>query len=176
MPRRLLLRLLRQRLPLRRLRPQRRKLPLRHNPIAYFKSKQLIINHCCKASLFITTQRPDDLPRPSGLCFSRLYIGISRATLSKRTVSSASPLTVLWHRRKRLLLGSGTDVKSLATFSSGPDLSERLRRVLLLLNYADNTMQEFDELLIERSKKGTYWVHFAVRPKENRRKVCFIQT
>ena len=40
MPRRLLLRLLRQRLPLRRLRPQRRKLPLRHNPIAYFKSKQ----------------------------------------------------------------------------------------------------------------------------------------
>ena len=36
-------------------------------------------------------------------------------------------------------------------------------------------MQEFDELLIERSKKGTYWVHFAVKPKENRRKVCFIQ-
>ena len=107
---------------------------------------------------------------------SRLYIGISRATLSKRAVSSASPLTVLWHRRKRLSLGSGTDVKSLTTFSSGPDLSERLRRVLLLLNYADNTMQEFDELLIERSKKGTYWVHFAVRPKENRREVCFIQT
>ena len=105
-----------------------------------------------------------------------MYIGISRVTLSKRAVSSASPLTVLWPRRKRLSLGSGTDVKSLTTFSSGPDLSERLRRVLLLLNYADNTMQEFDELLIERSKKGTYWVHFAVRPKENRRKVCFIQT
>ena len=76
----------------------------------------------------------------------------------------------------RLSLGSGTDVKSLTTFSSGPDLSERLRRVLLLLNYADNTMQEFDELLIEHSKKGTYWVHFAVRPKENRRRVMFLQT
>ena len=29
----------------------------------------------------------------------------------------------------RLLLGSGTDVKSRATFSSGPDISERPRRV-----------------------------------------------
>ena len=35
---------------------------------------------------------------------------------------------------------------------------------------------DFDELLIERSPKGGYWVHFAVRPKENRRKVKFIQT
>ena len=40
----------------------------------------------------------------------------------------------------------------------------------------DDTMQEFDELLIERSKKGTYWLHFAVRPQDNRRKVMFIQT
>ena len=53
---------------------------------------------------------------------------------------------------------------------------EALRYAVILLNYADNTMQEFDELLIERSKKGTYWVHFAVRPKDNRRKVMFIQT
>ena len=51
-----------------------------------------------------------------------------------------------------------------------------MRYAVILLNYADNTMQEFDELLIERSKKGTYWVHFAVRPKENRRKVMFIQS
>ena len=34
--------------------------------------------------------------------------------------------------------------------------------------------QDFDELLIERSPRGTYWVHFAVRPKENRRHVRFI--
>ena len=31
-----------------------------------------------------------------------------------------------------------------------------------------------DELLIERNRKGHYWVHFAVRPKENRRKTMFI--
>ena len=47
---------------------------------------------------------------------------------------------------------------------------------MILLNYADNTMQEFDELLIERSKKGTYWLHFAVRAEGNRRKVAFMQT
>ncbi len=42
--------------------------------------------------------------------------------------SAASPLTGVWYCRKRLSLGSGTDVKSQATFSSGPDPSERPRR------------------------------------------------
>ena len=55
-------------------------------------------------------------------------------------------------------------------------IEQALRYAVILLNYADDSDQEFDELLIERSKKGTYWVHFAVRPKENRRKVRFIQT
>ena len=36
----------------------------------------------------------------------------------------------------------------------------------------------YDELLIERNRKGRYWVHFAVRPPKegNRRKTMFIQT
>ena len=55
-------------------------------------------------------------------------------------------------------------------------IEQALRYAVILLNYADDTDQEFDELLIERSKKGTYWVHFAVRPKGNRRKVMFLQT
>ena len=55
-------------------------------------------------------------------------------------------------------------------------IEQAMRYAVILLNYADNTMQEFDELLIERSKKGAYWLHFAVRPKDNRRKVMFIQT
>ncbi len=55
-------------------------------------------------------------------------------------------------------------------------IEQAMRYAVILLNYADNTMQEFDELLIERSKKGTYWVHFAVRPKENRRRVMFLQS
>ena len=38
------------------------------------------------------------------------------------------PRTALCPCRNRLALGSGTDVKSLATFSSGPDPSARPRR------------------------------------------------
>ena len=34
--------------------------------------------------------------------------------------------------------------------------------------------QEFDELLIEKNRYGAIWVHFAVRPKDNRHKVLFI--
>ena len=41
-------------------------------------------------------------------------------------------------------------------------IEQALRYAVILLNYADDSDQEFDELLIERSKKGTYWVHFAV--------------
>ena len=51
-----------------------------------------------------------------------------------------------------------------------------MRYAVILLNYADDTDQEFDELLIERNKRGGYWVHFAVRPKGNRMKVMFLQT
>ena len=36
--------------------------------------------------------------------------------------------------------------------------------------------EDFDELLLERSPKGGYWLHFAVRPTGNRRKVRLIQT
>ena len=55
-------------------------------------------------------------------------------------------------------------------------IEQALRYAVILLNYADDTDQEFDELLIERSKKGSYWVHFGVRPKDNRRRVMFLQT
>ena len=66
------------------------------------------------------------------------------------------------------LTGCAADIKVFG-------IEQAMRYAVILLNYADNTNQEFDELLIERSKKGTYWLHFAVRPSENRRKVMFIQ-
>ena len=67
------------------------------------------------------------------------------------------------------LTGCAADIKVFG-------IEQAMRYAVILLNYADNTMQEFDELLIERSKKGTYWVHFAVRAEENRRKVMFLQS
>ena len=45
-----------------------------------------------------------------------------------------------------------------------------------LLDISEERQEDFDELLLERSPKGTYWLHFAVRPSGNRRKVRLIQT
>ena len=67
------------------------------------------------------------------------------------------------------LTGCAADIKVFGA-------EEAMRYAVILLNYADMIDENFDELLIERSKKGTYWVHFAVRPKDNRRQVRFIQT
>ena len=44
----------------------------------------------------------------------------------------------------------------------------------ILITYAKESKQEFDELLIERNRYGAVWLHFAVRPKDNRHKVNFL--
>ena len=44
----------------------------------------------------------------------------------------------------------------------------------ILINYSEESNQEFDELLIEKNRYGAIWLHFAVRAKDNRRKVMFI--
>ena len=54
-------------------------------------------------------------------------------------------------------------------------MEQLIRYATILLDYADESKQDFDELLIERNRYGAIWLHFAVRPKDNRRKVAFIQ-
>ena len=54
------------------------------------------------------------------------------------------------------------------------NMEQLLRYAVILLDYADESKQEFDELLIEKNRYGAIWLHFAVRPKDNRRKVCFL--
>ena len=54
-------------------------------------------------------------------------------------------------------------------------VEQAMRYAVILMDYADETKQDFDELFIERNRHGRYWVHFAVRPKDNRRKTMFIQ-
>ena len=51
-----------------------------------------------------------------------------------------------------------------------------IRYACILLDISDESHEDFDELLLERSPRGTYWLHFAVRPTGNRRKVRLIQT
>ena len=56
------------------------------------------------------------------------------------------------------------------------DMKQLLRYAVILLDISDDSGEAFDELLIERNSKGTYWLHFAVRPKDNRMKIRLIQT
>ena len=53
---------------------------------------------------------------------------------------------------------------------------QAIRYAAILLDYADETHQEFDELLVERNRFGAIWLHFAVRFRENRHKVLYINT
>ena len=53
---------------------------------------------------------------------------------------------------------------------------QAVRYASILLDISDGTKQDYDELYIERNGAGRYWIHFAVRPKDNRRKTRFIQT
>ena len=63
------------------------------------------------------------------------------------------------------LTGCAVDIRCL-----GPE--QMIRYACLLLDTADENGWLFDELIQE--KRGTtYWIHFAVRPKVNRRKILF---
>ena len=53
---------------------------------------------------------------------------------------------------------------------------QAIRYASILLDISEGTKRDFDELFIERNKAGSHWIHFAVRPKNNRRKTGFIMT
>ena len=53
-------------------------------------------------------------------------------------------------------------------------IEQALRYATILLDIADESREDFDELLIEKSAKSI-WVHFAVRPCGNRRKISFLK-
>ena len=55
-------------------------------------------------------------------------------------------------------------------------MEQLIRYASILLDISDLNNEDFDELLLERSPRGTYWLHFSVRPTGNRRKVRLIQT
>ena len=52
---------------------------------------------------------------------------------------------------------------------------QMIRYASILLDIADGTKQDYDELLLEQHG-NICWLHFAVKPKDNRRRIGFIRT
>jgi len=67
------------------------------------------------------------------------------------------------------LTGCAVDIRT-----SG--FEQAIEYAAILIAYATESNQDYDELLIEKNRYGAIWVHFAVRPKENRHRVAFIRT
>ena len=51
---------------------------------------------------------------------------------------------------------------------------QMIRYACILLDIADGTKQDYDELLLEQHG-SVCWLHFAVRPKDNRRRISFLK-
>ena len=64
------------------------------------------------------------------------------------------------------LTGCAADIRVLG-------MEQALRYAVLLLDIADRQKKDFDEIILERSEKSI-WLHFAVRPDNNRRRIKFI--
>ena len=64
------------------------------------------------------------------------------------------------------LTGCAADIRVLG-------MEQLMRYAVILLDIADETKRDFDELLMER-KGDSLWLHFAVRPEKNRRKIKFM--
>ena len=63
------------------------------------------------------------------------------------------------------LVGCAADIRCVGK-------EQALRYAVILLDIADQAREDFDELIIE-VRGSRVWVHFAVRPKNNRRKILF---
>ena len=64
------------------------------------------------------------------------------------------------------LTGCAADIRVLG-------MEQALRYAVLLLDIADRRKKDFDEIILEKSKTAI-WLHFAVRPENNRRKILWI--
>ena len=64
------------------------------------------------------------------------------------------------------MLGCAVDIRCAG-------VEQALRYMTILLDMSDQNKRPFDELILER-RKSVYWIHFAVRPENNRRKILFL--
>ena len=111
-----------------------------------------------------------------------VWLEVLRARYNERYVDGEEPIIITSGYRSpdvnravgganssNHLTGCAVDIRCVG-------VEQAIRYAAILLDAADDRQEDFDELLIERNRKGRYWVHFAVRPPKegNRRKTSFI--
>ena len=150
--------------------------------------KEKLTEHFTLGEMTKTSYKTKDGNIPSHVAIENLkrlcsWLEMLRSEWNKRYGEGDEPIIInsayrSWEVNKRAggsstsnhLVGCAADIKCLG-------IEQALRYAVILLDISDNAREDFDELLLERSSRGNYWIHFAVRPptRGNRRKVKFIQ-
>ena len=150
--------------------------------------KEKLTEHFTLGEMTKTSYKTKDGNIPSHVAIENLkrlcsWLEMLRSEWNKRYGEGDEPIIInsayrSWEENKRAggsstsnhLVGCAADIKCLG-------MEQALRYAVILLDISDNAREDFDELLLERSSRGNYWIHFAVRPptRGNRRKVKFIQ-
>ncbi len=156
--------------------------------VVEINKREKLTEHFTLGEMTKTSYKTKDGNIPSHVAIENLkrlcsWLEMLRSEWNKRYGEGDEPIIInsayrSWEVNKRAggsstsnhLVGCAADIKCLGK-------EQALRYAVILLDIADESKEDFDELLIERSSRGSYWIHFAVRPptRGNRRKVKFIQ-
>jgi len=101
----------------------------------------------------------DTSPNVEGIVINQGYRSLQVSELMRQAGLNPAP-------NSNHQTGCAVDIRCM-----GPE--HALRMMTILLDISDGKKQAFDELILER-RGSIYWIHFAVRPADNRRKVSFI--
>ena len=156
--------------------------------VVEINKKEKLSEHFTLGEMTKTSYKTKDGNIPSHVAIENLkrvcrWLEMLREVWNERYGDGDDPIIInsayrSWEVNKRAggsstsnhLVGCAADIKCLG-------MEQALRYAVILLDISDNAREDFDELLLERSSRGNYWIHFAVRPpsRGNRRKVKFIQ-
>ena len=157
--------------------------------VVEINKKEKLSEHFTLGEMMKTSYKTKDGNIPSHVAIENLkrvcrWLEMLREVWNERYGDGDDPIIInsayrSWEVNKRAggsstsnhLVGCAADIKCLG-------MEQALRYAVILLDISDNAREDFDELLLERSSRGNYWIHFAVRPptRGNHRKIRFIQT
>ena len=129
--------------------------------------------------------RREVLAEPSGKAERSTTLGMTKGVLSSRLSKahgeiSEEPIVINSGYRSPAVnkavggVATSNHLTGCAADIRVTGMEQLIRYAAILLDYADETGEEFDELLLEKNRSGAFWLHFAVKPKGNRHKVLFI--